>query len=292
MTTSTAETTRETHRRELAARLDLPPTDLPDHARLVDDLALDSLAMMSLLTWLESRGVQLAGVAGQPTTVGEVLSLLDKVRAPNLTVRISNGAEPGADFGRLGVADRALRPEAPADPLAPVLASHAIRLDPVVPDDIGFLYALASQPETSFRWRYRGAPPPFDRFVADLWQQVLVQYVARSTEDDRPVGHVVAYCASPNTRHVSVGAVFEPAYAGTGLAAHAVLLFVRYLFHTFQLHKLYLEVPGYNWPQLRSGENRLFRVEGVLRDHNYYAGRYWDEYVCAIYPDQLTEADR
>jgi len=38
-----------------------------------------------------------------------------------------------------------------------------------------------------------------------------------------------------------------------------------------------------------SGEGRLFHVEGVLREHSYYAGRYWDEYLCAVYSDDVRE---
>jgi RimJ/RimL family protein N-acetyltransferase len=112
--------------------------------------------------------------------------------------------------------------------------------------------------------------------------------VVRRVEDDQPVGQVVAYSAAPGMRHAHIGAVFDPRHTGTGAPAQAVGLFVRYLFHTFGMTKLYLEVPGFNWPQLRSGEGRLFRVEGVLRDHDYYAGRCWDSYLLAIYPDDGT----
>jgi hypothetical protein len=62
---------------------------------------------------------------------------------------------------------------------------------------------------------------------------------------------------------------------------------VRHLFRTFPLNKIYMEVPGFNWPQVQSGQGSLFHVEGVLRDHEYYAGRHWDKYVCALYPDDF-----
>jgi RimJ/RimL family protein N-acetyltransferase len=87
-----------------------------------------------------------------------------------------------------------------------------------------------------------------------------------------------------------IGAVFIPEYAGSGEGAQAVAAFLRYLFHTFPFQKLYMEIPGFNWPQVRSGEGRLFQVEGVLRNHSYYAGRQWDEYLCAVYADSLKPA--
>jgi len=88
--------------------------------------------------------------------------------------------------------------------------------------------------------------------------------------------------------HTFLGAVFQPEYTGAGLAAQAVAVFVRYLFKTFPLRKIYIEVPGFNWAQMASGEGILFEVEGVLKQHEYYDGQYWDKYYCAIYPESVS----
>jgi RimJ/RimL family protein N-acetyltransferase/aryl carrier-like protein len=279
---------REAYRDELAALLHRDPSALPDQALLLEDLALDSLAMMSVLTWLDSHGVAIDAVQDRPASVGAVLSLAERAgRSPGLSIRVTDPAA-GVPFGP---ADIATWRRPAADPLAPVLDDQAVRLVPVAADDLGFLYSLAIRPETCFRWRYRGAPPSFDRFVDDLWRQVLVQLVAKSTADNQPVGHVVAYGADPAMRHLYVGAVFLPPFAGTGLAARAVGMFMRYLFHTFPLHKIYLEVPGFNWSQVSSGQEHAFQVEGVLRDHDHYAGRTWDQYLCAVYRNQPERSD-
>lgn len=161
------------------------------------------------------------------------LSLLEKATFPGLSIRVTGGPDPHP----VGPTDVTARARPAADPLVPVLETHAFRLTPIEPNDMGFLYTLAIQPETCFRWRYRGAPPPFDRFTADLWKQVLVQYVARRADDNEPVGLVVAYGANVSLRHAYLGAVFQPRCAGTGLAAQIVALFARHLFHTFPLRK-------------------------------------------------------
>ncbi len=273
---------RNAHREELAALLALDSTAMPDSARLTDDLALDSLAMMSLLTWLETRGIVLGdGLAH--LTVGELLTHLERRASyPRLSVRVvgDRAVDGPADFGPA--------PTGPPtrSPLVPVLENEIMRLTPISGGDVGFLYTLATQPETCFRWRYRGAPPTLDRFTEELTAQVLVQYVARQISDNEPIGHVVAYGGDPVHGHAYVGATFTPRITGTGHAARAVVLFVQYLFHTFPLRKLYLEVPGFNWPLLKSGKGHFFEVEGVLRRHDYYAGEFWDKYLCAIYPQQ------
>jgi len=270
---------RETYRAELARLLDLDPAELTDATNLVDELHLDSLSLMVMLGWLEEHGVIIHTDQTRLTTVHDVLCLLEKVGPLGLSIRVADEV----DRGPLGIAGLTPSVRGPADPLAPVMGDRAFRLDPVQPEDVGFLYTLAAQPDTSFRWRYRGAAPSFQRFVDDMWQQVLVQYVARRTGDNTPAGHLVAYGADAAVHHVYVGAAFLPSYTRTGLAAQAVTLLVRFLFHTFPLKKVYLEVPGFNYAQISSGEGRLFQVEGRLRDHCYYAGRYWDQYLCAIY---------
>lgn len=281
------EPTPDSYRQELAELLELAPDDLTDQARLVEDLGLDSLAMMRILIWLEGHGVVVDGDRSRPARVGGLLSLVATAAAgEGLSIKIWDGP----DARLIGAADLPVTVLEPADPLVPVLAGHGLRLDPVTPDDAGFLYSLAVAPETGFRWRYRGAPPPVERFAEDLWKQVLVQFVVRRTTDGEPIGQVVAYGADPTMHFVYLGAVFKPPHPGTGLAAQAVAIFVRYLFHTFPLGKVYLEVPGYNWPQVRSGEGTLFQVEGVLRDHHLYAGRRWHQYLCAIYRDREAAA--
>jgi len=262
--------------------LDRDVASLADNASLLDDLALDSLAMMSLIAWLGSQGAVLDGQQRRPATVADLLSLLDK--ANPLRVRVTS---PSGE--RLGPPEFSARPAGSVDPLAPELADQLVRLLPVVPDDSEFLYDLTVRPENSYRWRYRGLPPSYERFVGDMWQAVMVQFTVRRAADNQHIGHVVAYSANPSLRYCYLGALFVPQYAGTGIPAHAVSMFARYLFHTCPFKKLYLEVPGYNWDQVRSGEGQLFSVEGVLRGHNWYAGRDWDEYLCAIYRDGVDD---
>lgn len=268
-------------RSELAELLNLPPEALSDRASLRSELALDSLTLMRVITWLETRGVQIALESALPATVGELLALADK--APRFTVRIGGTSDFAPRAAAAKVSAR--------DPLTPVLETPAFRLTPVAPEDVGFLYALAVLPETGYRWRYRGSVPPIERFRAELWNQVLLQFVVRRIEDGEPVGQVVAYGDELSLRHTYIGAVFHPSVTGTGLAAQVVALFARHLFHTFPLNKIYMDIPGINWPQVQSGQNHLFRVEGVLRDHDYYAGRLWDKYICALYPEDVMSAD-
>lgn len=277
MTTADRVDLKDGWRQEIADLLELDPAALPDEARLTGELGLDSLALMTLFGWLEAKGVTAVNRDGL-RCVGDILELLTRLPA-RLSVVVTDAPADGP------ASTAGLLPARKRSPLTPALSNAAYRLTPIQESDLDFLYLLAVHPDTGYRWRYRGNPPSHQQFAADLFGQVLVQYVARGAISGEPAGHVVAYSADLAQGHASVGAIFTPDHAGTGQAAEITAVFVRYLFHTFRLHKLYLEVPGFNWPQVSSGAGRFFQVEGVLRDHDFYAGRYWDKYVCAIYPE-------
>jgi hypothetical protein len=62
------------------------------------------------------------------------------------------------------------------------------------------------------------------------------------------------------------------------------------VFTTWNLRKLYMEVPEFNMNPLWSGAGSFFRQEACFREHDYYAGQFWDKYVLAVYRDDIALA--
>jgi hypothetical protein len=52
---------------------------------------------------------------------------------------------------------------------------------------------------------------------------------------------------------------------------------------TIAARKLYFEIPEYNMPEIQSVVDVLLHREGVLKNHSYYAGRYWNRNILALY---------
>ena len=69
---------------------------------------------------------------------------------------------------------------------------------------------------------------------------------------------------------------------GQGYGTEATRLVVQHAFATLNLNRVWLEVYEYNPRGLRAYEKVGFRKEGVKRQDNYRAGRYWDTIVMAI----------
>lgn len=173
----------------------------------------------------------------------------------------------------------------PANALAaPSLEGRWFSLVPLLPEQHRQLYALAVAEHIGFRWRFRGAVPPFSVFEQTLHHNVPLQLAIVPREAPaRLVGLASAYNMNfqDGTSYVSL---VTDKRSGAG-ALEALALFVRYLFRLWPLRKLYFEVPEFNLAQFASALRfGLLREEGRLLGDRYFAGQYWDEVILAMYP--------
>ena len=69
----------------------------------------------------------------------------------------------------------------------------------------------------------------------------------------------------------------------------AVLLFLGYLFRQFPLRKVCAEMLSFNYADVASGAGRFFNVDGIMKEHEYYDGQYWDMYILSVTRAQWTQ---
>lgn len=167
-------------------------------------------------------------------------------------------------------------------PIGVAFEGRWIALEPLRRDHLGFLYGLAIDPATGYRWRLRGGVPSIETFEKQLWQSVLSQFVLVTRKARRPVGQVVAFNVNFNAGHVSAGIVTTKRAVGSEFAIEGLAVFIRYLFATYRLRKVYFEIPEYNMPQFASALRRYAKQEGCLEEYDYYDGRYWNSHILSI----------
>jgi RimJ/RimL family protein N-acetyltransferase len=160
--------------------------------------------------------------------------------------------------------------------------SRHVRLRAVEPNDIPFLYRLATEGETAERWRYRGSTPDPQTFAAHLWEGVLAQFLVERTVDGAPIGLVCAYNANLRDGYVYGAAVCEAPSVGTGQCAEALLLLADHIFANWNFRKIYFESAAFNYAQFASGASEYFEEEARLKDHTFHRGRYWDLVVGSL----------
>jgi RimJ/RimL family protein N-acetyltransferase len=168
------------------------------------------------------------------------------------------------------------------------LETNAVRLRVIRDSDVPALYQSATDPRWSHRWRYRGATPSIQDFVDQLGQGVLAQFIVERKEDGSPAGLVTSYNARLDigSCYIAFARISKSPTAGGPDMLEGGFLFVNFLFRNWPLRKLYAEVPGWNWPQFQSGSGHFFEVEGTLRDHEYFDGRYWDQYIVGLHRER------
>ncbi|MFC0082761.1 GNAT family N-acetyltransferase [Aciditerrimonas ferrireducens] len=168
------------------------------------------------------------------------------------------------------------------------LATRRFQLVPVAPEHHRALFALATAHEHQYRWRFRGAVPPFEVFERTLHHHALAQFViAPCRRPEAVAGHVLAYDASLQDGTCYLGAVLAPGATG---ALEGVILFIRFLFAHWPFRKLYLRSPVFAVGDYVSAiRNGILHVEGRLRDHIFYGGRTWDELTLALYREHADE---
>lgn len=169
------------------------------------------------------------------------------------------------------------------------LTGRWVSLRVVTPDDYPLLFHMATSAPTIQRWRFRGATPSFDDFVVHLWDRVLSQFVVVSKASGEVLSLVVAYGADHKNGTAYLG-VLRNLASSNPVATEGVVRFLYYLFETFPLRKVYIETPEFNLNQFRGGFDSFFQPEGLLKDHDYYNGTYWDLHILAVYPDAVTKA--
>jgi RimJ/RimL family protein N-acetyltransferase/acyl carrier protein len=247
--------------------------------RLNEDLGLDSLARIEVLIALEDRAMAPPGaLAERARTAGELYDAL----APYPPL-----AGDGTPDGRVSAARLGSAPVLPPPPTPAALSTPHVLFHLPGPDDMPFLYWLATDETTGWRWRYRGRVPTPDAFVEGLWSGVVTQFVVRRRGSNEPIGQVVLYDADHENGFAHLAAVFAPPVVRTGSPARSTIAFIRYVFDQWPLRKLYLEVPEFNLPLIGSAVGGILREEGRLRRHDFSGGRYWDKHLLAVYREDV-----
>lgn len=175
--------------------------------------------------------------------------------------------------------------EAKSAPDPPRRTGRWVALVPADSQYNDFLYQMAVDEESGYRWRLAGSVPPREVFQRDLWNGVLCQFVIVERQAGAPVGTVICYNADLHHGVGFVAGAVVTAVRESGLGVEGFDLFFNYLFRTYDLRKIYLEIPEYNVAQMGIVGSSLFCEEGRLRSHTYYDGRHWDRFVVALYRD-------
>lgn len=165
----------------------------------------------------------------------------------------------------------------------PSLEGRYVFLRAVEPHDYDFLRAAETSSSIAAQWRLRGATPAPEQWAQGLWNGVLAQFMVIGRADNRPIGLVAFYQADFQNRNARLAATRFDLNDPSPLLMLGIGVALDYVFACWSFHKLYMEVPEYNYEQIASGLGTFFKMEGRLRNHYVFSGRRWDQIILTIY---------
>lgn len=105
--------------------------------------------------------------------------------------------------------------------------------------------------------------------------------------DEEPVGYVQLYPIDWKNRNAEVGIIMGRKRQGQGLGKETLRLIVDYGFKTLNLKRIYAEIYSYNKNSIKLFEKIGFKLEGKLREHHYWNGKFHDSLIYSILRSEM-----
>ena len=163
-------------------------------------------------------------------------------------------------------------PEGPPKPDpsdSPLFRGALVRLSAFEAESDASVFAGWNEDPRYLRQSYDQPAWPMDAVEARV--------VLRALDDGRLVGFVRLYDIiwTHGSALVAIS-VPDAREQGKGFGRDGLGLLLRYAFHELGLHRLWLDVFGYNERAIHLYAGAGFREEGRLREHLHRDGRRWD----------------
>jgi RimJ/RimL family protein N-acetyltransferase len=121
-----------------------------------------------------------------------------------------------------------------------------------------------------------------DRLHKNKNEEIVLVIV--TAKNGQPIGTMGIHHINWKDRIATTGAMIgERAFWGKGYGSEAKMLLLNYAFNTLNLRKVCSLVLSFNKRSQAYSEKCGYKVEGVLKQHVFKNGRYWDLVNLAVF---------
>ncbi|KKO52979.1 GNAT family N-acetyltransferase [Paenibacillus sp. DMB20] len=107
-------------------------------------------------------------------------------------------------------------------------------------------------------------------------------------DSDEVIGDIALQDIDPANRNANIRiAIDSEEHLGKGFGPESMRLLLEYGFGILNLHRIELQVFGYNVRAIKAYEKVGFKREGVQRDALYYNHRYHDSVIMSMLEDEF-----
>ncbi len=176
-----------------------------------------------------------------------------------------------------------------------LLRGELVYLDTVTDSDIPKIAQFGLSMELMrYLWNIPVFPQSEDDWKAAVgrWrqrqtEQQMYPFAIRALQDATFIGYLFLMQMDWRNRHCLLGiSIGHPDYQGQGYGTDANKLALRYAFMELNMHRVGLEVFGYNKRAIRSYEKLGFTLEGTQRQWLLRDGQWFDLHTMGILRDE------
>ncbi|MFZ5979943.1 MAG: GNAT family N-acetyltransferase [Candidatus Zixiibacteriota bacterium] len=169
---------------------------------------------------------------------------------------------------------------------SPSLIGEEIYLRPATDQDIANTYHWFLQSELQSRScrpvLFRTATEAAEAYKKKEKSPDEQKFMIVRIKDKTPVGTINFFNLNNLNRSTEFGLLIDPDEQQKGYATEAVRILCGYLFNYRGLNKIYAQTSGFNKAAVKLLQKTGFKRDGVLRQHYFHKGEFFDGYVYSL----------
>lgn len=103
-----------------------------------------------------------------------------------------------------------------------------------------------------------------------------------------PVGFIYSYDYNIQNNYLYIAIFIDKKERNNVLGAEAGVIFLNHLFNNYPIRKIYCTVYEYNKLSMKFLQNAGFKIEGILKEHRYFNGKYHNMSILAFYREEMS----
>lgn len=170
----------------------------------------------------------------------------------------------------------------------PELVTERMQLVALNPEQVDPMFLMRSDPEVM-----RYIPRPLAKTHADVealiqmiherfQQKLAINWAMIKIADKKMIGYIGLMNIDAENDHAEIGYILLPEYQKQGLMHEAMQAVIDFSFEKLCVHRLSATVDPLNMGSSKVLEKCGFKLEGHLREHEIFEGRYLDSFIYGL----------
>ncbi|MBI4993546.1 GNAT family N-acetyltransferase [Candidatus Wolfebacteria bacterium] len=172
-------------------------------------------------------------------------------------------------------------------------STRHIILRPMEEKDLSILHQWRNDGDFIQYCSVRRYPVEYEEFINELQKDFKNdrhrQFIIELQKERKVIGTTYSYNFNSIDGYAFITIYLEERYRYRGYGAEAVALFLRFLFESYPLYKIYMEVYDYNQHALSILQNASFEEEGRFKEHRFFREERYDLIRFAFFQKSLTK---